>query len=144
MMLTWKKLLGAGACLVFVASLGAQERERDYDWYHQQREERYHDEHWRMHLFSQVREDLDHVQSATFPIGRDEFRIVRTKQELSELQNNLGAGRYDQAKLDDVIGALRHVVADNRLSPRDRDVLSDDLNRLNDYRAHHEGWGRER
>jgi hypothetical protein len=28
------------------------------------------------------------------------------------------------------------------LSPRDRDVLADDLNRLRDYREHHEHWNR--
>ncbi len=28
----------------------------------------------------------------------------------------------------------------NRLSARDRDMLNDDLNRVRDYRAHHEAW----
>jgi hypothetical protein len=28
------------------------------------------------------------------------------------------------------------VVNDNRLAPRDRDILNDDLNRLQDFRAH--------
>jgi hypothetical protein len=142
MAFTCQKLLGAGACLLFALSLGAQERERDYDWYHQQRDERYRDNHWRMRLFAQVREDLDHVQATTFPMGRDEFRIARTKQELSELQDSLAAGRYNERELDDVIAAMRRVVADNRLAPRDRTVLNDDLNRLTDYRAHHENWGR--
>jgi hypothetical protein len=31
-------------------------------------------------------------------------------------------------------------VADNRLSSRDRDMLNDDLNRMRDYREHHEDW----
>ena len=38
-----------------------------------------------------------------------------------------------------MIGALGKVVADNRLSARDRDMLTDDLTRLRDYREHHEG-----
>jgi hypothetical protein len=35
---------------------------------------------------------------------------------------------------------MDRVVADNRLAPRDRDMLSDDMKRLRDYREHHEGW----
>jgi hypothetical protein len=111
------------------------------DWY-QHREERYRGDEWRAHMFAEVKEDLDHVQSKTFPISRDEFRIVHTKQELDELQNDLAAHHYDEPKLDEVIGSLQRVAADNRLSPRDRDVLNDDLQRLRDYRAHHEHWWR--
>ena len=133
--------LAAGALLAFMTAAGAQERERDYDWYHHDRDDRYRDDHWRARLFAHVREDLDHIQSVTFP-GRDQYRIIRTKQELSELQDKLAAGRYDERELDDVMGALRRVVADNRLSPRDRDALNDDLKRLGEYREHHDNWGR--
>lgn len=108
------------------------------DW-HQERETFYHGEGWRMHLFDRVRDDLTHVQEATFR-GGDEYRIARTKEELNELQGKLAAHQYDEAKLDEVIGALQRVVADNRLTPNDRDVLNDDLSRLRDYRAHHENW----
>ena len=109
------------------------------DWY-QQREERFRGEHWRARMFAEVKEDLDHVQSKTFPIGRDEYRIVRTKQQLDELQNDLAAHRYSEAKLDEVIGTLQKVVADNRMSGRDRDILNEDLIHLRDYRTHHEVW----
>ena len=91
-------------------------------------------------MFANVREDLDHIQSKTFPIGRDEYRIVRTKQQLDELQSDLAAHRYAEAKLDEVIGTLQKVVADNRMSGRDRDLLNEDLNHLREYRAHHEEW----
>jgi hypothetical protein len=50
------------------------------------------------------------------------------------------AGQYDQPELDEVIAALQRVVADNRLTPRDRDILTDDLNRMREYREHHEDW----
>jgi hypothetical protein len=109
------------------------------DWY-QQREERFRGEEWRHRMFTEVREDLNHVQSVTFG-GRDEFRLVRTKQELDELQSDLAAHRYSEAKLDQVIGAMQRVVADNRMQGRDRDMLNDDLQRLRDYRAHHDRWG---
>jgi len=108
------------------------------DWY-EHREQRFRDEHWRARIFTEVKEDLNHVQATAFP-GRDEYRIVRTKQELDELQAGLAAHRYNEHQVDDVIGALQRVVADNRLSHRDRDILNDDLQRLRDYREHHERW----
>ncbi|MEI9976864.1 MAG: hypothetical protein WDO73_35340 [Ignavibacteriota bacterium] len=91
-------------------------------------------------MFAEVREDLDHVQTATFS-GRDEYRLVRTKQELNELQGDLAAHRFTGAKVDDVINSLQRVVADNRMTPRDREVLNDDLRHLREYREHHENWG---
>jgi hypothetical protein len=94
---------------------------------------------WRVHFFDRVREDLDHVQTLAFS-GADEYRIVKTKRELGELQTKLADGRYDQPELDAAIAALEMVVADNRLSPRDREMLNDDLSRMRDYREHHEGW----
>lgn len=108
------------------------------DWY-SHREERYRGEQWRGHMFAEIREDLNHVQATAFG-GRDEFRLVRTKQELDQLQSDLAAHRYEEPKLDQVIGTLQRVVADNRMSPRDRDMLNDDLQRLRDYREHHEHW----
>jgi hypothetical protein len=134
--------LSAAACLAFAAALGAQER--DWDWYDHDRDDAYRGENWRGRIFAQVRADLDHVQAATFPISGDAYRIARTKQELNELQDKMARGQYDERELDDVTGTLRRVVADNHLSPRDRAMLSDDLTRLQDYREHHEGWGRDR
>ena len=109
------------------------------DWYGH-RDERWRGDQWRHRMFSEVKEDLDHVQSKTFPIGRDEYRIVRTKQELDELQSDLNAHRYHQEKLDEVIGTMQRVVADNRMSQRDRDILSQDLQHLREYRERHENW----
>ena len=126
--------------LLFGVTVGMAQ-DRDDRWY-QERESFFHGQHWRSHMFQRVREDLDRVQSKTFPVSRDEFRITRTKQELSELQDKLAAGRYDQPQLDDVISAMQRVVDSNKLQPHDRDILSDDLNRMKDYREHHENWER--
>ena len=135
MHITHRSLTAVAAFLVLAGAAIAQ----NPDWYHE-RDGRYRGENWRMHMFSEVREDLDHVQATTFG-GRDEFRIVRTKEELNELQGDLEAHRYTQAKLDDVIATLQRVVADNRMSSRDREMLNDDLRRLREYREHHENWG---
>ena len=114
---------------------------RDEDVYHRDRDEWYRGQNWRGQLFERVRQDLDHVQLATFPSGGDQFRLANTRQELDELQSKLAAGRYDERELDDVIRALQRVVQDNRMPARDRDVLADDLNRLRDFRARHDSYG---
>jgi hypothetical protein len=113
----------------------------DEDVYHRDRDDWYRGQNWRGQLFERVRQDLDHVQSATFPSGGDRFRLASTRQELDELQSKLAAGHYDEQELDDVIRALQRVVQDNRMTARDRDVLADDLNRLRDFRARHEFYG---
>ncbi len=131
----FRKSTAAAAFLILAGAAMAQAP----DWY-EHRQERFREDHWRARVFSEVKEDLDHVQSTTFN-GRDEFRLVRTKQQLDELQGDLVAHRYSEPKLDEVIGSLQRVVADNRMKGRDRDILNEDLEHLRDYRAHHEGWG---
>lgn len=125
--------------LLFAVTVVAQDRDRDRD------EDRYHrltrDEGWwRGHMFQRVREDLDHVQSVTFPFSADQYRLSRVKTELNELQTKYEARGYSQPEMDDVIGALSRVVSDNHLSGRDREILNDDLNRLREFREHHEGY----
>ena len=128
----------SASLLIFGVSAGFAQ---DDHWY-QERDSYFHEQAWKAHLFDRVRTDLDRVQANTFPLSKDEYRIARTKEQLNELQSKMTEGRYDQPELDDVIAGLQRVVASNKLSPRDRDVLNDDMNRLRDYREHHENWGR--
>ena len=132
----FRNVIAAAAFIALAGSAAAQSG----DWYHH-RDERYRGEAWRARLFSEVREDLDHVQTTVFP-SRDRHRLDRTKRDLDELQQDLANHRYEEPKLDEVIRSLHRVVADNRLSPRDRNMLNEDLEHLRDYRAHHERWGR--
>ena len=137
-----RSIAGTGLLLFgLTASIQAapQDRYRDPADWHDQRDSFYRTEGWRVHMFQRVREDLNHVQSLAFT-GGDQYRIARTKEELNELQNKMVAGQYDQPELDEAIAALQRVVADNRLTPRDRDILTDDLNRMREYREHHEDW----
>lgn len=114
---------------------------RDDDVYHRDRDDRFRGEDMRRRFFERIREDLEHVQSGAFPFGADQYRLARTRQELDELQSKLAAGRYDERELDEVIGAMDRVIRDNRLSGRDRDVLTDDLNRLREFRERHNDYG---
>jgi len=137
--------VGAGLLLSGLSAGMAQDRDRDRDRddsYYQRREAFFHEEHWRVRLFQRVRDDLNEVQSTTFPASSDELRIVRTKEELGELQENMASGRYDERALGDVIAGVQRVIDSNRLSGRDRDMLSDDVSRMRDYREHHENWDR--
>jgi hypothetical protein len=114
---------------------GRDENRRDEDFYHRERDESFRRENWRERFFERVRDDIEHAQSISFPFGNDQYRLAKTKQELNELQAGMDSGRYDPRDLDDVIGALARVVQDNRLGLRDREILTDDLNRLREFRA---------
>jgi hypothetical protein len=109
------------------------------DWYHD-REERYRGDQWRPHVFSEVRQDLDHIWSARFASEKENARLDKTKEELTKMQADLDQGRFDNGLLNDVIDSIRKSADDQRLSPRDREVLNDDLNRLHDYQLHHNHW----
>ena len=126
-----------GAALMMLAGVAVAQ---DHDWY-RQRDERYQGQQWKTRMFNEIRQDIDHVQTTAFS-GRDEYRLANTKQQLDELQSDLAAGKYEEPKLDEVIGTMPRVAADNHLNERDRNILDDDLQKLRDYRAHHEGWGR--
>jgi len=56
------------------------------------------------------------------------------------MQADLDQGRFDNGLLNDVIDSIKKSSDDQRLSPRDRDVLNDDLNRLHDYQLNHKNW----
>ncbi len=131
-------LRNATAAAAFLLLVGAAVAQGD--WYGH-RDERYRGEHWRAQIFSNIREDLDHVQATAYS-GRDEYQIGRAKEDLRELQTELGTGRYDEAKVDQVIRAIQRVTADNRLPRRDQEMLNDDVARLRQYREHHENWGK--
>ena len=108
------------------------------DWYHE-REERFRGEQWRAHVFMHVRSDLEHVWSGR-AAGKERRRLDRTEQELTKMQADLDQGRFDNGILNDVIDSIRKSANDDRLAPRDRNVLADDLVRLKDYQDHHNHW----
>jgi predicted RNase H-like nuclease (RuvC/YqgF family) len=114
-------------------------RYRDDDRYHGDARDQ---NSWQNRLFERVRSDIDHIQSMTSVFSGDQFRLTRTKQELNELQSKAMSGSYDDREVDDVINALQRVVGENRLSDRDRDMLRDDLNRLREFREHHDRYYR--
>ncbi len=111
------------------------------DWY-RDRDERYRGDKWRPHVFSYVRQDLDHIWSARNASEKENARLDRTRQELTKMQADLDQGRFDNGLLNDAIDSLRKSANDQRLAPRDRDVLNDDVSRLHDYQLNHNHWTR--
>ncbi len=118
-----------------------QDQDREHAQYQQDREHFFQGEAWKRNFFQRVREDVEHLQHSTFPFTGDQSRLSRTIVELNELQSKLAQGRYDEHELNDVMDALGSVLQNNRLSARDRDVLSDDLQRMRQFRDHHDDWG---
>ena len=92
-------------------------------------------------FFQHIREHLEQVARTTPPFGQDQARLARTKFELNELQQKLARGLYDESELDEVTEALQFVVSSNRLDARERDLLANDLDRMQDFRARHEQYG---
>jgi hypothetical protein len=108
------------------------------DWYGE-RDERYRGDQWRPHIFMHVRADLEHVWSARAH-DREQERLAKTEGELTTMQADLDQGRWDNGILNDVIDSIRKSANDDRLPPRDRDVLADDVVRLKEFQdAHNHG-----
>jgi opacity protein-like surface antigen len=125
-----KRFLTASVILAaFAWSAAAQ------DWY-RDREERFRGEGWRAHLFMHVRTDLDHVWSGRAK-DKERERLQKTEDELTKMQADFDQGRWDNNILNDAMDSIRKSSNDNRLAPRDRDVLADDLARLKEFQDQH-------
>jgi hypothetical protein len=105
------------------------------DWY-REREERYRGEQWRAHLFMHVKTDLEHVWGGRAS-GKELERLRTTEDELTKMQADLDQGRWDNGLLNDAIDSIRKSSNDDRLSQRDRGVLTDDVNRLKEFQDQH-------
>lgn len=107
------------------------DRDADADRFYRDRDDFYHGRDWRGRLFERVHQDLDYVSRYSFR-GDDRYRLADVYRELDDLQRDYASGRWDRRALGEVIQSLTRVVDDNRLAPRDRDLLRDDLGRLRD------------
>jgi hypothetical protein len=85
-------------------------------------------------ILERVREDLNRAESHSYANGGDRKRFNKVREELNDFQRS-----GNPHELNEPIGRLQNVVNDNRLAPRDRDILADDLYRMRDFRARN-GW----
>jgi len=128
--------------LVFVTAISAGLSFAGQDWYHD-RDMRYQGEQWHAQVFSQVRDDLDHIYTAGAASDKERRRLDKTKEELTALQAKLDQGVFDNGTVNDVIDSLRKSANDNRLGPKDREVINDDAMRVHDYQKNHNNWIRK-
>jgi len=125
-----RAFIGTGIIWALAFSAVAQ------DWYHD-REQRFHGEEWRPHIFAYVRTDLEHTGSAVRASDKERARLEKTKEELTKMQADLDHGRWDNGILNDVIDSIRKSSTDDRLAERDRAVLADDVVRLKEFQDQH-------
>jgi hypothetical protein len=85
-------------------------------------------------------EDLRQVaQRNAFSHGERE-RYDHAIEHLSQFAGKLYAGRMDRGKLDHGIDDVRTVLRRNRIDPRGREILSNDLNELYRFRSSNGGY----
>jgi hypothetical protein len=85
-------------------------------------------------ILERVRADLDRAESHSYGNGGDRKRFNNVRQELNDFRRS-----GNPHELNEAISKLQKVVNDNRLAPRDRDILADDLYRMREFRAGN-GW----
>src|ERR1700759_4965602 len=129
-----KKAITTVAIAMFLLALSSAAVAQD--WYHD-RDAPYHGDQWRSRVFAEIRTDLDNIWSARHAADNERKRIDRTKQELTDLQAKLEHGEWDNGHVNDVIDSLRKSADDQKLSERDRAVLSDDVSRLKGLQDEH-------
>lgn len=125
--------MAVASVLALSLTMAAQDYYGDRDAY-------FHGEHWHARLFEHVKQDVQHVRASTWPHGGDDFRLDKTIAELNELQGKFARHVYDDRELSRVIDTLGRVASYNRMPPRDRQMIDDDVNRLREYREHHADW----
>lgn len=85
-------------------------------------------------LVDQVHSDLNHAYGVWHLKNGDRDRLNNAEKQLREFAQKWDNHHFDKGDLDDAIGAIQHVLNDNRLEGRDRDAISDDVNRLRNMR----------
>ena len=88
--------------------------------------------------FAGVRSDLDRAENSMPEYAGSRYQLDRVRGELSELQRQWDENAYEPSQVDHVIRALERALSSTGLLPRDKDLLSDDLNGLRAFRNSHE------
>jgi hypothetical protein len=85
-------------------------------------------------LVNQVHADLNRSYEGWRFTSGDRNRLDHAEHELRDFANKWYRGRFDKDELDESIESIQHVVDNNHMPPRDRDVLYEDLARLRGMR----------
>jgi hypothetical protein len=85
-------------------------------------------------LVDRVHQDLNHAYGVRHFSEADRDRLNNAEKQLREFAQKWSKLKFDRAELDSAIGAMQHVLDENRLPAESRDALSDDMSRLRQMR----------
>ena len=128
----WMKPTIAALLCLLATSAQAQYRgeDRRYDGYRDDRSRAGREP------LDRVRADVDRAMRDTRYLSRDDGkRIDKVRREISDFQQKWERGKFDRRELGDVINSLQKVVDRNRLDPRDRNMLMNDVAQLREFRS---------
>jgi hypothetical protein len=81
-------------------------------------------------LIDRVHEDLNHAYGVWHFSDSDRDRLNNAEKQLREFADKWSKAKFDKGELDSAIGAIQHVLDNNRMPQEQRDALSDDIARL--------------
>lgn len=81
-------------------------------------------------LIDRVHEDLNHAYGVWHFSDSDRDRLNNAEKQLREFAEKWSKAKFDKGELDSAIGAIQHVLDNNRMPQEQRDALSDDIARL--------------
>jgi len=132
------RLVVGGALLVIGGAANAQPPGR-YD----PRDNPYHT--YGREPLDRVRGDLNRAARNLNYLSEGEMRrFDRVRERIAEFQRKWERGRFDREDLDEVIAGLNGLIERNRLRPRDREILMDDVERLRHLRERYDREFRHR
>lgn len=91
-------------------------------------------------LIDRVQRDLQRAASDSYLDGHDRRHFETAFNELRRFENNWSGGRFDNHALDKAIENIDHLAHADRVRPRDREMLRQDLWQLRDFRANRGGY----
>ncbi len=125
-----KTIAGSGLMLF---TLTANALPRQDNPRYQDQDRRGDQDHDRM--FDRIRDDLDRAQSETLPFTADHNRLMDAKVRVNQCQRMLNDGSYDRRTFDFAVSSMQRVLDLNRLSDREHDYLSGDIQAMRRVQA---------
>jgi hypothetical protein len=92
-------------------------------------------------LIRQVMSDVDRAASGAYLDGHEAKHFNEAMQRLQEFQRRLARGNFDTGRLDKAIENIQHLAKADRVHPRDRNILSQDLSALREFRSSRGQYG---
>lgn len=81
-------------------------------------------------LVDRVHEDLNHGYEVWHLRNSDRDRLTHAEHQLRDFARAWNRGKFSKDELDEAIGAVQHVLDNNRMTGRERDALWSDVEQL--------------